>query len=165
MTEIRKNTQVRLKSFLGTLTSKKKVFDGENYWKLIGEKGKVIDDVEFNGGRVLVLFENSLDDLKVINHNPIKNTLWIKKSDLEIEVEISSILELENWMTENGIKNTFTPKNRFETDEGLGLEINNGLFVWYHFERGQRNDIKYFRNEQEAAEYIYEYLKTENEIL
>lgn len=85
MMEIRKNTKVKLKSFLGTLTSKKKVFDDENYWKLIGEKGKVIDDVEFNDGRVLVLFENSLDDLRVINHNPIKNTLWIKKTDLELD--------------------------------------------------------------------------------
>jgi hypothetical protein len=84
MAEIRKNTEVKLTSFLGTLTSKKKVFDDENYWKLIGEKGKVIDDVEFNDGRVLVLFENSLDDLNLINHNPIKNTLWIRKSDLDI---------------------------------------------------------------------------------
>ncbi len=164
MTEIRKNTEVKLKSFLGTLTSNKKVFDDENYWKLIGEKGKVIDDVEFNDGRVLVLFENSLDDFKVINHNPIKNTLWIKKTDLEIEMKISSILELEKWMSENGIKNTFTPRNRFETDEGLGLEINNGLYIWYHFERGQRDNIKYFRDEKEASEYIYEHLKSENKI-
>ena len=85
MTVIRKNTDVKLKSFLGTLSSKKRVFDEENYWKLIGEKGKVIDDAEFNDGRVLVLFQNSLDDSKVTNHNPIKNTLWIKKTDLEVD--------------------------------------------------------------------------------
>jgi len=85
MKKMKKNTEVRLKSFLGTLTSKKKVFDDENYWKLIGEIGKIIDDVEINDGRVLVLFENNLDDLKVINHNPIKNSLWIKKTDLEIK--------------------------------------------------------------------------------
>lgn len=83
MPEIKKNTAVKLKSFLGTLSSKKKVSDYENFWKLIGEKGIVLDDVEMNGGRVLVLFENSLDDLKLVNHNPIKNSLWIKKTDLE----------------------------------------------------------------------------------
>jgi hypothetical protein len=87
MKEIKKNTKVKLKSFLGTLTSKKKIFDNENYWKLIGEKGEVIDDVEINDGRVLVLFESNLDDFKVINHNPIKNSLWIKKTDLKIEME------------------------------------------------------------------------------
>ena len=53
MTDIKKNTEVKLKSFLGTLTSEKKIFDDENYWKLIGEKGKVIDNVEINDGRVL----------------------------------------------------------------------------------------------------------------
>ena len=83
MTEIRINTEVKLKSFLGTLTSKKKIFDDENYWKLIGEKGKVIDNVEINNGRILILFENNLDDFNVINHNPIKNSLWILKTDLE----------------------------------------------------------------------------------
>ena len=158
MTDIKKNTEVKLKSFLGTLTSEKKIFDDENYWKLIGEKGKVIDNVEINDGRVLVLFNNNLDDFKVINHNPIKNSLWIKKTDLEIVRKNFSLAELENWMSENGIKNTYTPGNRYETDEGLGLEVIAGFFVIYHFERGERNDIKYFKNEEEATEFIYEYL-------
>lgn len=82
--KINKDTEVVLKSFLGTLTPTKKIFDDENYWKLIGQKGIVIDD-ETNNGRVLVLFKNNLDDFNVINHNPIKNSLWIKKTDLEIE--------------------------------------------------------------------------------
>ncbi len=158
MTDIKKNTEVKLKSFLGTLTSEKKIFDDENYWKLIWEKGKVIDNVEINDGRVLVLFNNNLDDFKVINHNPIKNSLWIKKTDLEIVRKNFSLAELENWMSENGIKNTYTPGNRYETDEGLGLEVIAGFFVVYHFERGERNDIKYFKNEEEATEFIYEYL-------
>jgi len=40
----------------------------------------------------------------------------------------------------------------------LGLEVIAGFFVIYHFERGERNDIKYFKNEEEATEFIYEYL-------
>lgn len=86
MTEIEINAKVRLVAFLGTLASAKKISDGENYWTLIGQKGKVIEDGTNNSGRVLVLFENKLDDFKVINHNPIKNSLWIQKSDLVVEV-------------------------------------------------------------------------------
>jgi len=164
MTEITKNTHVRIKSFLGTLTPSKNISDDENYWKLIGEKGIVIDDVEINNDRVLVLFDNSLDDFNLINHNPVKNSLWIKKTDLEIQLKNFSISELENWMSQNGIKNTFTPENRFATDEGLGLEIIDGLYIWYHFERGNRDDLKYFRTETEATEFIYNFLKTEMKI-
>lgn len=64
---IEKNSSIRMKSFLGTLKSKNEVYERDNYWKLIGEKGKVIDDVE--------------------NHNPIKNSLWMRKIDLEVEME------------------------------------------------------------------------------
>jgi hypothetical protein len=78
-----KNDLVIMKSFLGTLKPNEDSNDNENYWKLIGEKGKIIDDQVNDNGRVLVLFENNLDDFKVENHNPIKNSLWIRKSDLE----------------------------------------------------------------------------------
>jgi len=38
--------------------------ENENFWKLIGERGKIIDD---NGveDRVLVLFNSNLDDYKL----------------------------------------------------------------------------------------------------
>lgn len=84
---IEKNTPVSLKSFLGILKPKKKVRENENYWKLIGEKGRVIDNVENYDGRVLVLFDRDLDDFEVENHNPIKNSLWIRVSDLELEIK------------------------------------------------------------------------------
>lgn len=84
---MKKNTKIKLASFSGTLTPKNKVKNNEDYWKLIGEKGKIIDDNEINDGRVLVLFDKTLDDFKIENHNPIKNTLWIKKTDLEINLK------------------------------------------------------------------------------
>lgn len=80
---MKKNTKIKLKSFLGTLVPERKINSHEDYWKLIGEKGEIIDDNEINDGRVLVLFDKNLDDFKIENHNPIKNTLWIKKTDLE----------------------------------------------------------------------------------
>ncbi|MDI1256552.1 MAG: hypothetical protein PSV16_10665 [Flavobacterium sp.] len=81
------NINIKLKSFKGTLLPKYKVSESENYWKLIGETGKVIDDLENHDGRVLVLFDKNLDKFKVENHNPIKNSLWIRKTDLEIEMK------------------------------------------------------------------------------
>lgn len=74
--------RVILKSFLGSIKPKSKPEARENYWKLIGEKGEVIDTGE-NDNRLLVLFESNLDDYQLENHNPIRNTLWIKESDLQ----------------------------------------------------------------------------------
>jgi len=55
------------------LSSKNKNESNEDYWKLIGEKGIVINDNEINDEKVLVLFDKNLDNFKVENHNPIKN--------------------------------------------------------------------------------------------
>ena len=35
---------------------------------------------------------------------------------------MNTIVELENWMLKNNIKNTFTPNHRYLTDIGEGLE-------------------------------------------
>jgi hypothetical protein len=80
---IKKNTLIRLKSFLGTLKPTGEISEKENYWKLIGEKGEIIDDTE--NEKVLILFDKNLDELNLENHNPIRNSLWIRKADLEIE--------------------------------------------------------------------------------
>jgi hypothetical protein len=79
MTSIKK---VILKSFLGTLTPTGRLSSKENYWQLIGVRGSVIKE-DVNENKVLVLFEKNLDDLNLENHNPINNSLWIRKSDLE----------------------------------------------------------------------------------
>ena len=81
------NSKVKLKSFLGLLKPKKKVKQNENYWKLIGEKGKIIDEEVNSNDRILVLFNSDLDEFELENHNPIKNSLWIKKTDLELDSE------------------------------------------------------------------------------
>jgi hypothetical protein len=81
-----KDTIVILKTFLGTTTPNKETVEAENYWKLIGQKGKVIDEHGSND-RVLVLFESNLDDYQLENHNPTRNSLWIKITDLEFKNE------------------------------------------------------------------------------
>ena len=44
----------------------------------------MIDAGEMNNSRILVLFDKNLDDFEVENQNPIKNSLRIKKTDLEV---------------------------------------------------------------------------------
>lgn len=73
---------------------------------------------------------------------------------------MNTIKELEIWMSKNEIKNTYTPSARYVTDEGEGLEVLNGLFIWYYIGRGKRNNIQYFKSESEAVEYVYNYLRT-----
>ncbi len=81
--EIAKNTHAKLKTFLGTSTPDENTRSRENYRKLIGEMGKVIDYDELDPNKVLVLFDKDLDNFWLENHNPIKNSLWIRISDLE----------------------------------------------------------------------------------
>jgi len=83
--KIRKNSPVKLKSFLGTANAPISVDEPENYWKLIGQSAIVVDDDLSDSKKVLIQFKSDLDEFKLENHNPIKNTLRISKSDLELD--------------------------------------------------------------------------------
>ncbi len=74
-------------------------------------------------------------------------------------MSISTIKELEDWMVENCMNNKITPGNRFETDDGDGLEKYGDLYIWYHSERGEKENLKFFNTEKEATEFLYEYLR------
>lgn len=80
------NSDVILKTFLGTKDSKKEINSNENYWKLIGQQGHVL---ELGEKRVLVKFNCDIDAFGLENHNPIKNCLWILPSDLD-EIKTTS---------------------------------------------------------------------------
>jgi hypothetical protein len=74
-------------------------------------------------------------------------------------MNISTIKELEDWMAENCMKNKITPGNRFETDDGVGLEKYENLYIWYHSELGEKENLIYFNTEKEAVEFIYGYVR------
>ena len=74
------NSKIKIKSFLGTSHPSKIINEDENYWILIAETGKII---EIEETKYLILFDKNLDSLGLINHNPVKNSLWILKSDVE----------------------------------------------------------------------------------
>lgn len=75
---------------------------------------------------------------------------------------MEKIDELEIWMLNNNINDIYLPKNKrnkYVTDIGEGLEDIHGLFVWYYNdERGNRTDIKYFKSEKDAVQFVFEYL-------
>ena len=80
---------------------------------------------------------------------------------------MNTIVELENWLLKNNIKNTFTPNHRYLTDIREELENLNGFYVWYSIdEKGNRSDIQFFKSEREAVQFLFEYLlKDEKQIL
>lgn len=83
---------VVLKTFNGMTTPLDGVRSHENYWKLIGCSGEILDEKHpkflpcspTESKRVLVRFDTNLDSLGLANHNEVKNTLWMLTSDLQL---------------------------------------------------------------------------------
>jgi hypothetical protein len=82
--KMEKGALVIVKSFLGKKYSKKYKNTQDDYWKLIGRKGRIIE-VDNVNKKILVLFLNDLEEYEIKNHNPIKNSLWIDKNDLVVD--------------------------------------------------------------------------------
>lgn len=84
--------KVILQTFFGTkIPDDTNVDPQENYWKLVGCTGEVVEIKEKphpafldKGLQILVKFDNSLVDLNLISHNHIANTLWIFETDLSL---------------------------------------------------------------------------------
>jgi acetylornithine/N-succinyldiaminopimelate aminotransferase len=83
---------VVLASFLGSQVALENTRANENFWILIGISGQIIADSNPSklkhkaktAKRVLVKFFVNLDERGLVNHNQIKDSLWILKSDLRI---------------------------------------------------------------------------------
>lgn len=76
-------TKVRLKTFNGDKKSPINCDPSEDYWKLIGETGIVIEP-ENDSLRVLLKFDSSVSELGLHCHNKEPNSLFILTTDLEI---------------------------------------------------------------------------------
>lgn len=70
-------------------------------------------------------------------------------------MNLTSIAALDTWMTENCYNNSYGIGSRFIT-MGYGLEKMASQFAWYYLERGQRQDLQYFKTEQEAVAFAFE---------
>ncbi|MGE9292038.1 MAG: hypothetical protein ACQKBW_00360 [Puniceicoccales bacterium] len=85
-------TSIRLQSFNGTQEPPPEVAPSENYWRLIGTSGTVVEGSQrektyfAKTERVCVQFQEDINALGLHSHNDIENSLWILKSDL-LELE------------------------------------------------------------------------------
>ncbi len=82
--------RVKLNTFNGTKTPPSDCDPREDYWRLIGTEGVVLQDpfkcckyTGFNNERsILVKFDVSVESLGICCHNDAENSLWIPVSDL-----------------------------------------------------------------------------------
>ena len=79
--------RVILSLFNGTETPENPVSPTNDYWKLLGEHGTVVADVQSfsHEDRLLVQFDTQISELGLACHNEIANALWILRSDLSKE--------------------------------------------------------------------------------
>lgn len=79
------NSRVVLRSFNGCSSSPADCCSDEDYWKLIGGTGTVVDASKAASrlGRVLVQFDAEVTALGLACHNAIPNSLYILEGDLE----------------------------------------------------------------------------------
>lgn len=79
------HSRVVLRSFNGCISSPADCRSDEDYWKLIGSTGTVVDTSTAASrlGRVLVQFDAEVAALRLACHNVVPNSLYILESDLE----------------------------------------------------------------------------------
>jgi len=90
--------RVQLVSFNGTKEPEPECDPSENYWKLIGSTGSVVQDPKESGiyagfskqKRVCVKFDCQVKDLGLHCHNRVPNSLWILVTDLDVLISSNS---------------------------------------------------------------------------
>ena len=70
-------------------------------------------------------------------------------------------IELENWMKENCFNFNSYSINGNSIYEGFGIDKTGGLYIWYYTERGQKNNLNYFKSEPEIVEYAFNQIKSD----
>jgi hypothetical protein len=84
---------VILKTFHNTVAAPDDIDDSENYWKLLDQKGIVVDKRKKHpafpgsGEMLLTKFSCNIEAYGLHCHNTLPNTLWIFVSDLKFIAE------------------------------------------------------------------------------
>jgi hypothetical protein len=77
-------------------------------------------------------------------------------------MHITTIEQLDNWMTENCYNDhSYAIGNRM-IDEGFGLKKIEKGYIWYYTERGEINQLNSFETEKEAVLFALQHI-TNNE--
>jgi len=82
--------RVKLNSFHGEKISPEPVGQDTDFCKLIGLEGVVVSKIlrshpafRGKGERALVKFDQNLDELGLVSHNEVSNSLWVFVTDLD----------------------------------------------------------------------------------
>ena len=92
---MKSGVRVRLVSFDGKRTRHVGTPPNEDYWKLVGASGTTVESEEerrhfpIRGrkARVCDQFDPDLAELGLEAHNRVKNSLWIRCSDLSLDAD------------------------------------------------------------------------------
>ncbi len=69
--------------------------------------------------------------------------------------------ELEEWMKDNCYNFRSYSIGGNPIGEGYGIENSGGLYIWYYTERGERENLKYFMNEEDVIKFAFNEMKTD----
>lgn len=67
----------------------------------------------------------------------------------------TTIKELKDYLKKNCFNNELYSIDGNIIYEGFGLEKWGELFIWFYTERGNKENLKYFKSEKEAVEYAF----------
>lgn len=88
--EIAPGRRVVLATFRGTHAAPQAVRRDEDYWRLVGSRGGIVDVDDTHAGgrhprgrRVLVRFDDEVAALGLACHDAVPNALWIFIADLD----------------------------------------------------------------------------------
>lgn len=73
-------------------------------------------------------------------------------------MNIKTIKELQEWIITKNIPNYISSFDGSVANEGMGIDNWGGLFIWYYSERGNRENLQYFRTEAEIVAFAFDYI-------
>jgi len=73
----------------------------------------------------------------------------------------TTIKELKNFLRKNCFNQKLYSIDGNIIYEGFGLEKWGELFIWFYTERGNKENLKYFRSEEEAVKYTFAKITTD----
>jgi|SRR5690606_25102631 len=72
-----------------------------------------------------------------------------------------TIKELKKIMIENCYNNALYSIDGNFIYEGCGVDKSGELYIWFYTERGNRENLKYFRTEEEVAAYAFDIISND----
>jgi hypothetical protein len=70
-------------------------------------------------------------------------------------------IELEKWMKDNFFNFNGYSINGNPIHEGFGIDKSGGLYIWYYTERGEKNNLNYFKSEEEIIQHAFNQIKAD----